>query len=248
MHIRDLAVTDLAWSFLGLGNGATFAALGLAIVLVYQSSGVINFATRRTGGCRTYVPAAESSSFIPFLHLGVDETTRDQPGRTFSPTEALVITLLISDWSGPCCTCCSGRCATPQLAKAVASLSVLVILQTAMSSRMAQPAATAIYPTDTWSWQGVNIPSDRGTSPSRSWCSRWRSPRSTAGPGSGSTRAVAESRPRLRMDIAGPDHAVELILAGGVMSSRHPDRTALAVDPVHVHALRRPGVGRGHRR
>ena len=30
---------------LGLGNGGVFAALGLALVLTYRSSGVINFAT-----------------------------------------------------------------------------------------------------------------------------------------------------------------------------------------------------------
>ena len=36
---------DLASSFLGLGNGGTFAALGIALVLVYRASGVINFAT-----------------------------------------------------------------------------------------------------------------------------------------------------------------------------------------------------------
>ncbi len=36
---------DLASSFLGLGNGGTYAALGLALVLTTASSGVINFAT-----------------------------------------------------------------------------------------------------------------------------------------------------------------------------------------------------------
>jgi branched-subunit amino acid ABC-type transport system permease component len=35
----------IAASLLGLGNGGTFAALALAIVLTYRASGVINFAT-----------------------------------------------------------------------------------------------------------------------------------------------------------------------------------------------------------
>ena len=51
----------------------------------------------------------------------------------------------------------------PPLAKAVASLGVLVVLQGAMANRMGTTPSIvkAIYPTDTWSWQGVNIPSDR---------------------------------------------------------------------------------------
>ena len=31
--------------FLGLGNGAVFAALAMALVVTYRSSGVLNFAT-----------------------------------------------------------------------------------------------------------------------------------------------------------------------------------------------------------
>ena len=39
-------MTDhLAFLVLGLGNGAVFAALGLALVMTFKSSGVVNFAT-----------------------------------------------------------------------------------------------------------------------------------------------------------------------------------------------------------
>lgn len=39
-------MTDhLAFLILGLGNGAVFAALGLALVMTFKSSGVVNFAT-----------------------------------------------------------------------------------------------------------------------------------------------------------------------------------------------------------
>jgi len=156
-------VTDLAWSFLGLGNGATFAALGLAIVLVYRSSGVINFATGAqalyAGYTYAFLRQGKLFTFIPFLDTTIDL------GRTFSPAEALVLTLLISGLVGALLYVLVFRPLrhAPQLAKAVASLGVLVILQTAMSSRMGtQPVSvSAIYPTDTWSWQGVNIPSDR---------------------------------------------------------------------------------------
>jgi branched-subunit amino acid ABC-type transport system permease component len=91
-------VTDLAWSFLGLGNGATFAALGLALVLVYRSSGVINFATGAqalyAGYTYAFLRQGKLFLFIPFL-----DTTNDL-GRTYSPAEELIITLLISGLLG----------------------------------------------------------------------------------------------------------------------------------------------------
>lgn len=43
-------MTDhFAFLALGLGNGAVYAALGLALVMTYKSSGVVNFATEK--GC-----------------------------------------------------------------------------------------------------------------------------------------------------------------------------------------------------
>ena len=68
----------LAWSFLGLGNGATFAALGLALVLTYRSSGVINFATGAQAlyASYTYKFLLEGKLFtvFPFLNLlGINE-------------------------------------------------------------------------------------------------------------------------------------------------------------------------------
>ena len=67
-------MTDLAWSFLGLGNGATFAALGLALVLVYRSSGVINFATGAQAlyAGYTYAFLRQGKLFlvIPFVEIG----------------------------------------------------------------------------------------------------------------------------------------------------------------------------------
>ncbi len=39
-------MTDhLAYLVLGLGNGAVYAAIGLALVMTFKSSGVVNFAT-----------------------------------------------------------------------------------------------------------------------------------------------------------------------------------------------------------
>jgi branched-subunit amino acid ABC-type transport system permease component len=36
---------DIQFLLLGLGNGAVYAALALALVMTYRSSGVVNFAT-----------------------------------------------------------------------------------------------------------------------------------------------------------------------------------------------------------
>src|SRR5258708_3483617 len=47
-HGEELEATMLnhiGYLLLGLGNGAVFAALAIALVVTYRSSGVINFAT-----------------------------------------------------------------------------------------------------------------------------------------------------------------------------------------------------------
>jgi len=164
-------VTHLAWSFLGLGNGATFAALGLALVLTYRSSGVINFATGAQAlyAGYTYKFLLEGKLFtvVPFLNLlGVDDDDSTiSLGHNFSVAEALVLTLVISALVGALLYVLVFRPLrhAPPLAKAVASLGVLVVLQGAMANRMGTTPSIvkAIYPTDAWSWQGVNIPSDR---------------------------------------------------------------------------------------
>ena len=43
-----------AYLFLGLGNGAVYAALGLALVMTFKSSGVVNFATGAVALYTTY--------------------------------------------------------------------------------------------------------------------------------------------------------------------------------------------------
>ena len=47
----------LQFLLLGLGNGAVFGALALAVVLTYRSSGVLNFATGAIALYTAYVYA-----------------------------------------------------------------------------------------------------------------------------------------------------------------------------------------------
>ena len=138
-------MTDLAWSFLGLGNGATFAALGLAIVLVYRSSGVINFATGAqalyAGYTYKFLLEGKLFTIFPFLkHLGVDEEdSAISLGHTFGTAWALILTLIISALIGAVLYVLVFRPLrhAPPLAKAVASLGVLVIMQGAMPTAWA---------------------------------------------------------------------------------------------------------------
>ena len=67
---------DLASSFLGLGNGGTYAALGLALVLTYRSSGVINFATGAqalyAGYTYAFLRQGKLFCIVPFLPTEID--------------------------------------------------------------------------------------------------------------------------------------------------------------------------------
>jgi sulfate-transporting ATPase len=156
-------VQDLASSFLGLGNGGTYAALGLALVLVYRSSGVINFATGAQAlyAAYTYKFLLEGKLFliIPFFH------TTEDIGHEFSKGEALVLTLLISAGFGALLYVAVFRPLrnAPPLGKAVASLGVLVVLQGLMAERMGTTPAivAAIYPSNRWTWQDMTVLSDR---------------------------------------------------------------------------------------
>jgi ABC-type branched-subunit amino acid transport system ATPase component/branched-subunit amino acid ABC-type transport system permease component len=156
-------VRDLASSFLGLGNGGTFAALGLALVLIYRASGVINFATGAqalyAGYTYAFLRQGKLFLIIPGLPTTVDLN------HEFGMPDALLITLVISAAVGALLYVLVFRPLryAPPLAKAVASLGVLVVLQGLMSERMGTlpVSVDAIYPSERWTWQGQSVLSDR---------------------------------------------------------------------------------------
>jgi sulfate-transporting ATPase len=156
-------VQDLASSFLGLGNGGTYAALGLALVLTYRSSGVINFATGAqalyAGYTYAFLRQGKLFCIIPFLPTEIDL------GHEFGMVEALVITLIISALLGALLYVAVFRPLrnAPPLGKAVASLGVLVVLQGLMAERMGTTpvSVAAIYPSERWTWQEMTVLSDR---------------------------------------------------------------------------------------
>src|SRR5262245_24283204 len=82
---------------LGLGNGAVFAALALALVLTYRSSGVINFATGAIAMFSAYTYASlrkgEMLLFLPGLPRSVD--IGSEMGFVPAAAIALVVTALL---------------------------------------------------------------------------------------------------------------------------------------------------------
>ncbi len=126
-------------------------------------SGVINFATGAqalyAGYTYAFLRQGKLFLIIPGLPTTVDLH------HEFGMPDALVLTLVISALLGALLYGVVFRPLryAPPLAKAVASLGVLVVLQGLMSERMGTiPVSVgAIYPSTPWTWQGQTVLSDR---------------------------------------------------------------------------------------
>lgn len=121
---------------LGSGNGAVFAALALALVVTYRSSGVINFAT---GAIALYVAYTfaylrEGELLIPIP--GLPETV--ELGGKLTLVSALAISMVVAALLGLVLYVLVFRPLrhAPPVAKAVASLGVLVLFQALMAQRV----------------------------------------------------------------------------------------------------------------
>jgi ABC-type branched-subunit amino acid transport system ATPase component/branched-subunit amino acid ABC-type transport system permease component len=148
---------------LGLGSGAVFAALAVALVVTYRSSGVINFAT---GAIALYVAYTYASLrrgellvLIPGLPNSVDL------GSPLSFWPATAISLVIAALLGAILYLLVFRPLreAPELARAVASLGVLVVIQGTMAIRLGTSAVSVrpIFPTDRWELGSTPILADR---------------------------------------------------------------------------------------
>ncbi|WP_109524575.1 branched-chain amino acid ABC transporter permease/ATP-binding protein [Nocardia aurea] len=155
--------THLQFLLLGLGAGAVFAALALALVVIYRSSGVIHFATGSIALYTAYTYAflrkGELLVLIPGLPKSID--LGDDPGFWASAAISLgiaavlgaVLYLLVFR---PLRT-------APPVAKAVASIGLMVIFTELAVLRVgtAPIGVKPIFPTGRWSFGGVSIPKDR---------------------------------------------------------------------------------------
>lgn len=155
--------THLNFLLLGLGNGAVYAALAMALVVTFRSSGVVNFAT---GAVALYVAytygylrQGQLLSPIPWTPVATDL------GGPLGTGPAIAISLVLAALLGlvlyglvfrPL------RNAAP-VAKAVASIGLMLLLQSLLAARVGtSPIAVApILPSDPVSIGATRISADR---------------------------------------------------------------------------------------
>ncbi|OUC79463.1 branched-chain amino acid ABC transporter permease/ATP-binding protein [Gordonia lacunae] len=157
-------MTDhLAFLVLGLGNGAVFAALGLALVMTFKSSGVVNFAT---GAVALY--AAYTYAFLRQGELlnpipGFPSTI--PLGSDLGVAAALLISVVVAAILGVILYLLVFRPmrAAPSLAKAVAAIGLMLVIQALIALRVGEnaPSVGPIFEVDTFTIGSSAVPTDR---------------------------------------------------------------------------------------
>ena len=148
---------------LGLGNGAVFAALGLALVMTFKSSGVVNFATGAVALYAAYTYAflrhGELLNPIPGLPARIDL------GGEWSVLPAMALSVVISAILGVVLYLLVFRQmrSAPALAKAVASIGLMLVIQAVIALRVGvdTPTVGPIFEHDTLSMGDIVVPTDR---------------------------------------------------------------------------------------
>ena len=147
----------------GLGNGGVYAALALALVLTYRSSGVINFATGTIALYTAYTYASLRKGELLVLVPGFPKTVDMAGPLRFAP--AAFISLVIAAALGALLYVVVFRHLrhAPPLARTGASLGLLVILQGVIVNRVGDKPVTvaSIFPRRRWEWGSVSLLSDR---------------------------------------------------------------------------------------
>lgn len=138
-------MTDhLAYLVLGLGNGAVYAAIGLALVLTFKSSGVVNFATGAVALYAAYTYALLRTGELMIPIPGLPKTV--DLGQPLGVFPAMAISLAISAVLGVLFYALIFRPMrnASVVAKAVASIGLMIVLQ----ALIAQRAGTSIVPVE----------------------------------------------------------------------------------------------------
>jgi ABC-type branched-subunit amino acid transport system ATPase component/ABC-type branched-subunit amino acid transport system permease subunit len=148
---------------LGLGSGGVFAALALALVITYRASGVVNFATGAMAlyVAYTYAGLRRGELLVPIP--GLPKTVDLGQELAFWP--AVALSMVIAAALGALLYVLVFRPLrdAPQLAKAVASLGVLVVIQGVLAIRQGTNTVSvaAIFPVERWEFGSVIVLSDR---------------------------------------------------------------------------------------
>ncbi|MCM3923087.1 branched-chain amino acid ABC transporter permease/ATP-binding protein [Frankia sp. AiPs1] len=156
-------VNHLNFVLLGLGNGAVFAALALALVVTYRSSGVLNFGTGALSlhAAYTYALLRDGKILVPVP--GLPETIGLSGPVGLWP--AIVITVLYEAVLGVLLYLLVFRPLRAHLAvaKAVASLGIMGLFTGIITMQVGgdQILVEPILPRHTWHAGGLRLLSDR---------------------------------------------------------------------------------------
>jgi sulfate-transporting ATPase len=147
----------------GLGNGGVYAALAVALVLTYRSSGVINFATGTIALYTAYTYAWLREGELLVLVPGLPGTVDLGTSLGFVP--AALISLAIAAVLGVLLYVVVFRHLrdAPPLARTGASLGVLVVIQGLIVNRVGEAPVSveSIFPSERWEWGSLALLSDR---------------------------------------------------------------------------------------
>src|ERR1700722_13218924 len=155
--------TYVEFLLLGLGNGGVFAALAMALVVTYRSSGVLNFATGAQAlyAAYTYSLLRNGQLLIPIPGLGPTVSVGSNLG--FWP--ALLITLAIQAVMGAVVYLLVFRPLRNHrpVAKAVASIGLMGLLTAVVTYQVGTQVVLVnpIFPQNHVSFLGVSISTDR---------------------------------------------------------------------------------------
>ncbi|PYE16928.1 ABC-type branched-subunit amino acid transport system ATPase component [Williamsia limnetica] len=162
-RIVTLMTQHLVFLLLGLGNGAVFGALALAVVMTYRSSGVLNFATGSialyTAYAYAYLRQGELLILVPGFPVTVDI------GDPMSLWPAMVIALAMAAILGLLLYVIVFRPlrTAPPVAKAVAALGISLLISGLVAQMIGTTpiAVDPIFPTEVWSAGDFRVSSDR---------------------------------------------------------------------------------------
>jgi branched-subunit amino acid ABC-type transport system permease component len=155
--------TYVEFLLLGLGNGGVFAALAMALVVTYRSSGVLNFATGAQALYAAYTYALLRNGQLLQPIPGLSPTINLGTNLGFWP--ALVLTLAIQAVLGALAYLLVFRPLRNHrpVAKAVASIGVMGLLTAVVAYQVGTQVVLVnpIFPQDHLHFLGIDISTDR---------------------------------------------------------------------------------------
>jgi ABC-type branched-subunit amino acid transport system ATPase component/branched-subunit amino acid ABC-type transport system permease component len=159
----SIVSTYLSFLLLGLANGATYAALGLALVVTYRSSKVMNLAVSAIALFTATIYAGLRNGQVPMLLPGLPHTWSLGGSLAFLP--AALIALAVTAALGLILYLLVFRPlrSAPGVATAVASLGISVVITSLITLRSgtAPPSVPEVFPAGLFHIGGVSVPKDR---------------------------------------------------------------------------------------